>query len=337
MRSPHAHARLRHIDKTAAIAAPGVLAVFTGENVLREGLGSLPCRFFPAELSGQEFFRPSHPILVADKVRHVGDRIALVVAETLEQAKDAGERLAVDYEILPAAASLEHALDATAPAVWDETQSNLSFVIERRGKEAVDRAFAQAAHVTRLRVHYPRASANPIEPRAALGMFDRFDRRYTLYSSTQAPYRLREIIASVVLRVPETDLRVVAPDIGGAFGMKNTVYPEDALVLWAAGRLGRPVKWTADRGESLLSDMHGRDILADGEIALAADGRVVAMRVSLTVNLGAYLTYSAGAPAINAATTLTSVYDLPLVHAVVRGVFTNRVPWAPIVVLDDQR
>jgi carbon-monoxide dehydrogenase large subunit len=324
VRSPHAHARLRQVDARAARAAPGVLAVFTGEDVARDGLGDLPCRFVPPA-TGQNTlgYIASHPILATGKVRHVGDRVAFVVAETLEQAKDAGELVKVEYEVLPAAAALETALAPGAPKVWDESAGNLSFQLERGDRAAVDRAFAAAAHVARLTVRHPRASANSIEPRAAIGACDGLDRRYTLYSSSQSPYRLREVIAGAVLHIPESDLRVICPDIGGSFGMKGTIYPEEALVVWAAGKVGRSVKWVADRSESLASDMHGRDQLAEAELALGSDGRMLALRVTSTLNLGAYLGYAGGATALNVLTTLTSAYDLPLVHAVVRAAFTN--------------
>lgn len=328
VRAPHAHARIGRVDKSAAEAAPGVLLVLTGDDLVREGLGGLPCRFFPHQTVALPY-RPTHPILATGKVRHVGDRVALVVAETRQAAKDAAERVEVDYEPLASVTSPNAALASGAPAVWDEAPGNLCFQLENGDRAAVDRAFASAPHVTRLALHYPRASANPIEPRGSIGAYDRYDGRYTLYCGTQAPFRPRDLISGSVLHIPEKDLRVVVPDIGGAFGMKGTVYPEEALVLWAARKLERPVKWTAERGESLTCDMHGRDMACEGELAVAADGRLLALRVSVAANLGAYLTYAAGAPAMAAGTNLTSVYDLPLVHSVVRAAFTNTAPLGP--------
>lgn len=319
LRSPHAHARIRKIDTGAALRAPGVLLALTAADIARDQLGELQCRFFPAVPA----FRPTHPILASKKVRHVGDRVAFVVAETLNQAKDAAELIDIDYEILPAAVRPEDALREGAPRVWDEAESNLCFRLENGDRAEVDAAFAKAAHISKLEMHYPRASANPIEPRATIGLFDRYLDRYTLHAPSQAPFRARDIIAGHVLRIPEANLRVVAPDIGGGFGMKGTVYPEDALVLLAASKINRPVKWTADRSESFLSDMHGRDLVATGQMALAEDGKILALRVEFVVNLGAYLGYAAGAPAMIATTTLSSVYDLPLVHASARAVFTN--------------
>ncbi|MGE0854002.1 MAG: xanthine dehydrogenase family protein molybdopterin-binding subunit, partial [Hyphomicrobiaceae bacterium] len=307
LRSPHGHARIRAIDAAPARSVAGVLAVLTAADAVADKLAPLPCRFFPPLPPGARSYRPAQPILVADKVRHVGDRVALVVAETLEAARDAAERIIVEYEPL-AAAVLEDALSPGAPKVWDDATDNLGFQLEHGDRGAVDRQFAGAAHITRLSLRYPRAAASSIEPRAALAYRDPIDGRYALVTSTQAPYRIREIVATV-LGISEQQLRVVAPDVGGAFGMKGQAYPEEALVVWAAGRLGRSVKWTGDRGESLSSDTHGRDQIVDAEIALDADGRLLAMRSSLTINLGAYLCYSGGVAPANAGTSYTSAYD----------------------------
>ena len=319
LRSPHAHARIRGIDTAAALRAPGVLLVLTGADIREDGLGELECRFFPPQWA----YRPTHPVLVSDRVRHVGDRVAFVVAETLNQAKDAAELIDVDYEVLPAVSDPEEALADGAVRVWDDAANNLSFTIEKGDRAAVDAAFAGAAHVTKLQMRYPRASANPIEPRGTIGVFDRYNSRYTLHAASQAPFRPRDMLAAYVLHIPESDLRVVVPDIGGGFGMKGTVYPEDVLVVWAAGKLDRPVKWTADRSESFSSDMHGRDLRATAEMALDKDGRVLAVRANFVANLGAYLGYAAGAPAMAAATNISSVYDVPLIHARSQAVFTH--------------
>ena len=327
VRSPHAHARIRALDISDALSVPGVLAVLTGADVTREELADLPCRFFPPVAEGSPHHQPDQPILAREKVRHVGDRVALVIAETPSAARDGGERVAVEYEPLPAV-SLETAFTDGAARVWDEAESNLCCEVETGDDVAVDRAFERAAHVTRLSVRYPRAAANTIEPRAALAYFDSLDGRITLCTTTQAPFRVREIVCAV-LGLAESSLRVVAPDVGGAFGMKGQVYPEEALVVWAAGKLDRPVKWTADRGESLLSDMHGRDQSAEAELALDADGRVLAMRAGISINVGAYLGYSGGTAPMNAGTSYTSAYDIPLIHAVVRAAFTTTAPVGP--------
>jgi len=321
VRSPHAHARVVRIDKTATLAAPGVLAVLTGEDVIKEKIGGLPCEAFPTLPEGSRYHRPLQPILATDKVRHVGEGVALVVAETLAHAKDASELLAVDYEPMQAV-TLADALAADAPKVWDDAHSNVSFQLERGDRKTVDQKFAGAVHVTKLFIQYPRASANSIEPRAVLAYCDSFDGRYTLCSSAQFPYQVREIVSGI-LGIPELNLRVVAMDVGGAFGMKSQVYPEEALVLWATRRLKRPVKWTAERSESLASDMHGRHQITEAEIALNAQGRVLALRVAVAIDLGAYLGYSAGVAPLNAAISYTNTYDLPFIHAVVRATFTN--------------
>ena len=319
LRSPHAHARIHRIDTRAALNAPGVLLILTAQDAEHGGLGELQSRFFPPV----SVYRPTHPVLASKKVRHVGDRVAFVVALTPNQATDAAELIDIDYEILPAVVRPQDALREGAARVWDEAGSNLCFHIENGNCAAVDAAFTSAAYICKLDMHYPRASANPIEPRATIGSFDRFQDRYTLHAASQAPFRARDIIAGHVLRIPESNLRVIAPDIGGGFGMKGTVYPEDVLVVWASGKIDRPVKWTADRSESFLSDMHGRDLVATGQLALAKDGRMLALRAEFIANVGAYLGYAGGAPAMNAITTLSSVYDLPLIHASARAVFTN--------------
>src|SRR5690348_733325 len=248
LRSPHGHARIRSIDKSDALADPGVLTILTGEDVAKEKLGALRCGSFPRLPPGVPSFCPTQPILAADKVRHVGDRVALVVATSLAAAKDAAERISVQYEALPAV-TLVDALAPGAAKVWDEAPSNVSFQFEFGDRKSVDAQFAVAAHVTKARIHYPCASANPLEPRSALAYRDPSNGRMTLYSTSQAPFEAREIIAAV-LGIEALDLRVKAMDIGGAFGMKGQIYPEDVLVVWAAGKLKRPVKWTADRGES---------------------------------------------------------------------------------------
>ena len=321
VRSPHAHARILGIDKTAALSAPGVLAVLTGEDVARAKLAGIGCDSFPKLPPGSRSYCPVQPILVADRVRHVGDRVALIVAETVAQAKDAGESLIVEYEALRAV-TLVDALAPDAPKVWDEADGNVSFQLEVGDRNTVDEKFAVAAHVTKIFVHYPRASANSMEPRAALAYRDPMDGRYTLCTSAQSPYRVREAVCDI-LGIPQSSLRVVAMDVGGAFGMKGQLYPEEVLVVWAAGTVGRPVKWTADRSESLASDMHGRHQIADAELALDRDGRVLAFRTSVTIDVGAYLSHSAGVPPRNAGISYPGTYHVPLIHAVVRATFTN--------------
>lgn len=331
VRSPHAHARIRGIDKTKAEAVPGVLLVLTGEDVVREGLGSLECRML---VGGKQkpvgrLHRPDLPILANDKVRFVGDWVAFVVAQTRDQAIDAAELVKVDYEPIAPSTTMQAAMAPGASALYDDNPANIAFTLDNGDRAGVDRAFAGAAHVTRLVVHYPRAVANPMEPRACIGVFEPFERRSTLYAGVGAPFRQRKEIAGTVLGFPESDLRVVSPDVGGSFGARNAVYPEEALVVWAARKLARPVKWRGERSDVFMSDQHGRDMLMESELAFAADGKMLALRVTAAVNVGGYLIYAGGAPASIVAQNLTNAYDLPLFHSVVRAVFTNTVPLGP--------
>jgi len=326
LRSPHAHARISSIDISSARAAPGVLLVLTGEDVVREKLGSMICKFAPAIVDGRGY-RPSYPILATDKVRHVGDRVALVVAETLEQARDASELIDVEYEELEAV-SLQNALSAGSVKVWDESANNLCMEIVLGDPNQTDEMFLRAAHTVHTEIRYPRISANTMEPRGAIAYFEPTDGRCTICTSTQAPFRVRENICAV-LGLQEMHLRVIAPDVGGGFGMKANAYPEEALLVWAARKLGCPVKWTATRGEALLSDMHGRDQMTKAEMAFSADGRILALRAETLINVGAYLAYSAGVPPTNATTSFTSCYDIPLICVRVRAPFTNTAPVGP--------
>jgi carbon-monoxide dehydrogenase large subunit len=327
LRSPHAHARIVNIDKSAALAMPGVLIILTAEDARCERLGTLPRRQFPKSAGDDAGHVPPYPILADGKVRHVGDRVALIVAESVAVAKDAAERIVVEYQPLRSV-GLSDALMGGAPKVWDDASTNLCVQLELGDRAAVENVFARADHVTKLSIRYPRASANAIEPRAALAYYDPVDGRCTLCTTTQAPYRVRESVAAV-LGFPEINLRVIAPDVGGGFGMKGQVYPEEVLVVWAARKLERPVKWTADRSESLTSDMHGRDQITTAELALAADGHFLALRAATVINVGAYLGYSAGVAPAGASKSYSSVYALPLIRTVVRAAFTNTAPVGP--------
>ena len=321
IRSPHAHAKIASIDTMAARTADGVISVLTGEDVVHNGLGGLPCHAFPAAPPGRRHHRPLQSILTHDKARHVGDRVAFIVADTLLQAKAAAELIVVDYEPLPAV-TLEDAAKAGAAAVWDDAAGNISFSIERGSRDAVDEAFRKAAHVTTLTVAYPRACANAMEPRSAVAYRDPASGRLTLCTSTQTPFLARQTLAEV-LHMPESAFRVIASDIGGAFGAKSQIYPEEILVTWAAAKLRRPVKWTGERAECIASDTHGRQQIANAAMAFDDGGRIVAFRTMVDVDLGAYLGNSAGVPPLNAAVSYPGTYDIPLIHAVSRGVFTN--------------
>jgi aerobic carbon-monoxide dehydrogenase large subunit len=327
LRSPHAHAHIVRMDVSAARSARGVLCVLIADDVQRERVGSLPCAAFPAQAAGEYAFRPLQPVLAIGKVRYVGEAVALIVAESAAQAADAAELIDVQYEPLPAV-TLPDARAQRAPKVWDDARDNVSFRLERGDRDAVARAFASAAHATKLDIAYPRASANTMEPRASIAWRDAAEGRYVLYTSAQSPFQVREVLAGV-FGMPQSDLRVIVPDVGGAFGMKSHVYPEDALVLWATRKLDRPVKWTASRSESLAADMHGRAQITHGELALDANGRALALRVSVDIDLGAYLSHHAGVAPNNAAISYTNTYDIPLIHSVVHACFTNTSPVGP--------
>ncbi|HVA13096.1 MAG TPA: xanthine dehydrogenase family protein molybdopterin-binding subunit [Stellaceae bacterium] len=325
VRSPHAHAKIRAVDTTAVENIEGVLCVLTGRDVERETIGPLPCLAFPN--TGASVWRPLWPVLATDYVRFVGQAVAFVVAESVPIAKDAAENLRVDYEAL-APANMGDVIAATAPPVWPDVRNNIAFEIKNGDGEAVQQAIDRAAHVTHLEVRYPRVSANAIEPRAAVACPDSAPGRTVIYSSTQTPFRIREVV-SRSLNLPELALHVIAYDVGGGFGMKSQTYPEDVLVTWACRRLGRPVKWTAERGESLAADAQGRDQVAQGELAFDADGRMLALRVRVTIGLGAYLALAAGVAPMNAASSYTGVYKLPAIQASVRGAYTHTAPVAP--------
>ena len=330
VRSPHAHARIRSIDKTAALAAPGVLLVLSGEDVLAAKLRELPCMAFPSAPVGPTYDRALQHILAVGKARHVGDAVAMVVAETFGQAKDAADLIEVDYEPLPAV-TLADALAPHAEKIWDDapnTLGNCSFRLERGNALAVAEGFARAAHVTKLFTQYPRASANSIEPRAAIAYGDPIDGRITLCSTTQIPFQVREVVAHA-LGLPETGLRVVAMDVGGGFGMKAQIYPEEVLVVWAANTLKRPVKWRGERSEGIAADQHGRHQIIEAEMAFDANGHALAMKAAVTVDLGAYLGNAAGVPPLNAAICYTSTYDIPQIHATVQAALTNTSPVGP--------
>ncbi|MGN6462661.1 MAG: xanthine dehydrogenase family protein molybdopterin-binding subunit [Pseudolabrys sp.] len=324
LRSPHAHARITKIDTTAARAASGVLAILTGADVARENFGVFESASFPKRhLTGKPSYKTVQSMLVRDRVRFVGDRVALVVAETLEQAKDAADFIDVGYEPLPAV-GLADALAPGANRVWDEASSNLSFETETGDRAAVQERFAKAAHVTTIRIHYPRVAPTPMEPRVAMATIDPTDQRLTVFSCCQHPFYVRQAVADV-LGLAEQSIRVRALDIGGSFGMKG-VYPEDILVAWAARELGRPVKWRADRTESFLSDTHGRHQIATGELALDRDGTVLAFRTTVELDIGAYLVETGGVPPHNAGISYPGPYRIPHVLAVARAVFTNSTP-----------
>jgi aerobic carbon-monoxide dehydrogenase large subunit len=326
--SPHAHARIKRIDTTKAAAVAGVLCILTGQDAAADGIGTL-LGPMPEDVGGPKGYRARRPLLAVDRVRAVGDRVAFVVAESLQQAQDAADLISVDYEMLPAVTAVEDAVKPGAPAVWEECPSNVSFALAFGSKDATDAAFAAARHVVALRLESNRLSANAIEPRAAIGDYNAADDAYTLYATSQNPHGNRTQLAGNVLKIPETRLRVISPDVGGGFGMKCGGYPEDGLVLWASRRIGRPVKWTSTRSEALLGDTHGRDQVVWGELALDDHGKILGLRVNSMHAVGSHIF---GSTMVNVFFTIKlapGVYNIPALHAVGKGVFTNTGPVHP--------
>ena len=326
LRSPYAHARIRSIDTTAARQAPGVVAIFTGADIAASKIGGLPCGWLIHSKDGTPMKEPAHPILAHDKVRHVGDQVALVVAESVLQAKDAAELIEVDYDELPAVINISRA-DGAASSVHDDVPGNVCYDWGHGNKDAVDAAFAVAAKVSALEFVNNRLIPNAMEPRAANASYTRHDESYTLYVSNQNPHVERLLMCAFVLGIPESKMRVIAPDVGGGFGSKIFLYAEETALVWASKRVGRPIKWTADRSEAFLSDAHGRDHATQVELAMDAQGNFLAMRVKTIANMGAYLsTFASSVPTILYATLLAGQYKTPAIYAEVKAVFTNTAP-----------
>lgn len=324
LRSPHAHAKIGSIDTAAASASVGVVAILTAADF--EGVGGLPCGWQVNNKDGTPMSEPKHPVLAEGKVRHVGDPVAVVIAETRNQAQDAAEKINVNYEILDAALNMNEALGADSPVVHDDVGSNLCFDWELGDKAAVDEAFEGASHVAKLDLINNRLIPNAIEPRAAIGDYDLSSGHYTLHTTSQNPHVIRLLMGAFVLGLPEHKLRVHAPDVGGGFGSKIYHYAEEAIVTLAAGKLNRPVKWTADRNESFLSDAHARDHITHVEMALDENGKFLALRTFTKANMGAYLsTFAPAIPTYLYATLLAGQYTTPLIYCEVKALFTNTV------------
>lgn len=327
VRSPVAHAKIARIDLEEAKAAPGVLTILTGEDVKAAGLGLMPNLVPIKNKDGSPIVEPPRPILPTDRVRHVGDPVAFVVAETREQARDAAELVMVDYDDLPAQVDLDSANASDAPQVWDEAKDNTPFVWDLGDEDAVDTAIREAAHVVRLKLVNNRLVVNSMEGRVAIGDYDA-DGRYSLYTPTQGVHSLRRQLAKMIFHVPEEQIRVVTKDVGGGFGMKIFLYPEHALVLLAAQTLGRPVKWTAERSaDGFVSDSQGRDHVSVAELALDAELNFTALKVRTKANLGAYLSnFGVFIPTAASSKMLVGVYKTPAIHVEVTGLFTNTTP-----------
>ncbi len=327
LRSPHAAARILSIDTTAATALPGVLAIYTGADLKADGIGGLPCLIPLKNRDGSARADVPHPVLADGEVRHVGDPVAFIVAQTHQAARDAAEAVTVEYDILPSITDLGATLDADAPAVWPQAAGNVCFDWETGEKERTEALFAQAAHVTRLTVVNNRVIVASMEARAAVAEYDAASERWTLYTNTQGGWPLKSMLGQAVFNVPEDRFRIVTPDVGGGFGMKLFLYAEQALTCYAARRLGRPVKWASERSEAFLSDTHGRDNITQGEIALDKDGNFLALRTRNVANMGAYLSnFAPFIPTLAGTKVLASVYKFQSIYVNVLGVFTHTVP-----------
>ncbi len=327
LRSPHAHAEIVRIDTVRAKKMPGIAAIYTGEDIAKSGLGNLPCLvvdLFPLKrLDGSPLFHPPRPAITRDRVRHVGDIVAMIVAETVAQAKDAAEAIEVDYRELPAVTTPADAVKPGAPAVWPQCKDNVAYVQRAGDAAAVEAAFAKADHVVAYDWRNTRVSQNPMEPRAALGLFDKHDERYTLITGTQGPHDNRRWLADKVFKIPETKIRVISPDLGGAFGMRSNVYPEMVLVLWAAKKTGRPVKWNGERSEAFLADDQGRDTVNRVELALDKNGIFLGLRVKTVATVGAYMSAFGPWPTFANIGGLAGVYRTPVIYTEILGTLTN--------------
>ena len=324
VRSPHAHATIKSIDISAAEKMPGVVKIFIGKD-LEGKMGGLPCGWLINNPDGSPMKEPPHPVLALGKARHVGDQVAMVIADSLEQAKNAAEAVVVDYDVLPAVVDVRDA--AKGAQLHDAAPNNHCFKWALGDKAQVDAAFAAAAHVTKLDLINNRLVPNAMEPRVAIGNYSRATEEYVLYVSNQNPHVERLLMTAFVLGLPEHKVRVIAPDVGGGFGSKIYLYAEDVALTWAAKQVNRSIKWTCERSESFLTDAHGRDHVSHAEMAMDKDGKFLAMRVHTDANLGAYLsTFSTAVPTILYATLLAGQYTCPQIYVEVDTWFTNTAP-----------
>ena len=314
LRSPHAHAQIAGINTSAAQRAPGVVEVYTGKDMVADSVGGLPCGWQVHSKDGTPMAEPPHPVLAVDRVRYVGDPVAVVIADTLGQARDAAELVSVDYAEEPAAIDPVAALQPGAPQVNAEAPGNLCYDWQLGDLAAVEATFAKATRIVKLDLTNNRLVPNAMEPRAAIGEFNRATGEYTLYTTSQNPHVIRLLMGAFVLHIPESRLRVIAPDVGGGFGSKIYHYAEEAITTWAAGKVHRPVKWTAERSESFMSDAHGRDHVTHVELALDGQAKLLALKVSTIANMGAYLsTFAPCIPTYLYGTLLAGTYTTPAI------------------------
>lgn len=325
VRSPYAHAKILKVDISQAVDHPGVVAVFTGQDIANAGINGVPAGWQVNFKDGTTMKEPPHPLLVADRVKHLGDGVAVVIAEDRATARDAADLIDVEYEVLDAVTNPAEAVKPGAPLVHDSAPNNICFDWELGNPKAeVDAAIAASHHVTRLDLVNQRLAPNAIEPRSAIGHYDDSRDKYTLYTTSQNPHLTRLLLCAFVLGIPEHKVQVVAPDVGGGFGSKIFHYIEEALVIWASKQIGRPIKWTSDRTEAFLTDAHGRDHVTTAEMGFDQDGKITALRVSTFANLGAYLsTFAPAVPTYLHGTLLQGLYTTPKIHVDVTAVFTH--------------
>jgi carbon-monoxide dehydrogenase large subunit len=327
VRSPHAHAKIRNIDTAEAKKCHGVVAVLTGVDLANDKIGNLICGWAITSKDGTPMKMSAHPAIANGKANHVGDAVAVVIAETLAQAKDAGEAIKIDYEVLPAVSDPAKAQQKGVPQIHDVAPHNTIYNWHLGDQKATEAAFKSANHVTKLHFINNRLVPNAIEPRAALADYDAGNDQLTLWNTSQNPHVARLVIAAFVGMAPEHKLRVIAPDVGGGFGSKIFIYPEEVVCLWAARKVNRPVKWNSDRSEAFLTDCHGRDHVTHAEMAFDAEGKITGLRAKTIANLGAYMsTFSSSVPTYLYATLLSGQYGIPAIYCEVDAVYTNTVP-----------
>jgi carbon-monoxide dehydrogenase large subunit len=327
VRSPHAHARIKSIDTSAAKKMPGVVGVLTGEEIAADGIGNLICGWMIKSKDGAPMRMGAYPALAKETVRYVGQPYAVVVAETRGHARDAAEAVSVDWEELTAVIDLNEAIGGKAHQLHPEAEKNVIYDWELGDSKAVDAAFAKAKHVTKLDIVNNRLVPNAMEPRAALGIYDPAEEHFTLYTTSQNPHVARLVISAFYNVAPENKLRVIAPDVGGGFGSKIFIYPEEIVCLWASKKTGVPVKWASDRTEAFLTDAHGRDHVTHAEMAFDADNKMIGLKVDTIANFGAYMSlFSSSVPTYLYATLLSGQYVIPAIHCNVRAVYTNTTP-----------
>src|SRR5437667_8704575 len=327
IRSPHAHAKIKSIDTSEAMKMPGVVGVLTGQQLVDDKIGNLICGWAITSKDGSPMKMGAWAAMAPETVRFVGQAVAVVIAESKNQARDAAESVAVYYEELPVVADIKAAIAPGAPQLHPEAPGNIIYDWHIGDQAATEAAFKSAANVVSLDLTNNRLVPNAMEPRAAVADYDTAEEHYTLYTTSQNPHVARLVLSAFYTIAPEHKLRVIAPDVGGGFGSKIYIYPEEMVALWASKKVGRPVKWTGDRTEAFLTDAHGRDHISKAEMAFDKDNKITGLRVKTYANLGAYRSlFSSAVPTYLHATLLSGQYNIPNIFAEVISVYTNTVP-----------